>query len=587
MTKTIENHTKLEKDLNKKYKSLIKQIAAYLDFKPLKPKYYIKLQDESSIEKIPSKGISFGSIIDEENNRIILANWIEKLPIREKEILQEYLIIKQIFHDFILNKLEVDCSSNDFLLLISFLMATIFIMEKENKPSSHQQIINIRKFNSFEDNEYFRSIDWDVYITRCNQLNISAVRIFDKAIKIINNSVNEKKSYKETIAEFDSWINKIISKKESSLLPIFMDDREYQVVKALHQLGQRKATAKKIGEIVGLSHNTINNALVDYFEKFGLFWHVRHKFTAFNLYPYFFRITLSDKKHYSLLLKNLKQQNYMMDFFQNQTNDVLVGVLFCPHVVQANLDEYFLKLQKKGIISHYIFRQLRKQKRFCTITQKEIKATVDNYKKLLTKPSNFAFETLLILDEETDITKIPKRKRKLAIDDNLLTYFSIYGARNLRRVDYMFYPLEELFDLCKRNDINPEDSRKLNDFVNQLELRLYRLGLIDYFLNIENIGTYSNALYFELTIDPNDSKVNTLVEKFKIFSALVYFEFLDRVIFGFPNISMNHPAKVIVEEEFKKLKIEYLIYWIRTVKGFKRYIPLNRLYDYENESWKI
>jgi hypothetical protein len=277
----------------------------------------------------------------------------------------------------------------------------------------------------------------------------------------------------------------------------------------------------------------------------------------------------------------------MMDFFQNQTGEILVGLLYCPHVVQANLDENFTKLQKKGIICNYIFYQLRKQKRYCTITQKEFKATAENYKKLITNPPDFTYETLLILDEETDITKIPKRKRKLAIDDNLLTYFSIYGARNLRRVDYMFFPLEELFGLCERNDINPEDSRKLNDFVNQVELRLFRLGLIDYFLNIENIGTYSNVLYFELTINPNDPKVSALVDKFKIFSALVCFEFIDKVIIGFPNISLNHPAKEIVEEEFKKLDIEYLIYWIRTVKGFKRYIPLNNLYDYEKESWTI
>ncbi len=581
-----DKDNKLIGKLNKDFSFFLKEIFEYLELPLIRPNFRLIIQEDTDSRVIPSIGKSFGVQFDSETNELILANWLTALPIREQKNLFEYLLIKEAFRFALTCQLDFACPSNDLVELVLFVIAALWLIKYKDITSSNPQIVWIRHRSAFDDDDFFHHVTWDSYVLLGVLNDTQPIRIYDEFVRILTWSHVENKSYAETIDRFTSWINQYLKERDTLLLPIHMPSRDFQVIKIIHQLGQDAASPKTIGDQFELSHDTIDNLFKEFYDKYNTYWYAKHNFLLLNLYPYFFRITLTNKKYSDQLLTKLKETKYMYNIFTNSALDIICGTLYCPLIVHNHLHDYFEKLAKKEIISKYFFQQIRCQQLYSSITTENIEPTVENYKKFLENPSQFSYETLLLDETIYDIVNAPKAKRKIAIDENLLTFFSIFCARYLIKAHYMLFPLSELFELCKRNGINPEESEDLMDFVNKMELRTKRLNLIDYCLFIHPaVYEFRRAVLFELIINPENPLVNQLVNKFKVFSALVVYKFYDRVIFGFIDISLTHSVVPLIEEIIKTSGISPSIYKIQTIKNFQRYIPFHELYDYQNHQW--
>ncbi|MHA1462607.1 MAG: hypothetical protein ACTSQ0_06025, partial [Candidatus Heimdallarchaeota archaeon] len=71
----------------------------------------------------------------------------------------------------------------------------------------------------------------------------------------------------------------------------------------------------------------------------------------------------------------------------------------------------------------------------------------------------------------------------------------------------------------------------------------------------------------------------------RVFSFMGQINLYDRYVFQIPGISHTHPIREIIEEELNKFGLAPNFYTIRLQKS--RFVPLQELYDYEDQKWKL
>ncbi|NHJ87440.1 MAG: hypothetical protein FK734_18400 [Asgard group archaeon] len=574
--------------LQKEFRKIIRKIANYLDQKVPKPYPIVKLQEENSDVIIPDYGKGFGAVTIE--STILIAKWIMNLQKKEQPVIMKFLFVRESFRLF-LYKMIADFEDYQDLIEVTLnIIAAIWIIYDEQIRLIDNPIITIRGHIPFEDDDIFKYLNWDWVLIDSYKYGISAYRLLMKLIAQINKAKKQQLIQATIASEYLEWVE--LQKQEESFLslPIYFKQKHFDMLKAMVKLGAIKASAKNVGNLIGKSYNVVDISYKELFEDYSIYWRAKPNILLLRLYPYHFRLTLKNKESFNRILRYLKSQKYLKDIDIYDAGDngfVVAGTLDCPLIVSNKFSNYLEKLSKQGIILDYFFEMIRNEKGLCTITTNKLKLKKEIFYDLLTKPEKFNLYTLPIFEYDYKISKVPKFK-KAVFNEEVLTYLSLIAARYLGKAHYMFQNIDKGYKFCQKNNIDPTNMKAVKSFISQLDFRARRLGAINYYLNIQNIGNFNSSLYCELLIDPEHESLKTFLERIKIFSSMIIRTFYDRVTIHIPKISFETPLTEVIKEELKRLQINYLIYPFDYYREFVPSVnlPFDELYDYDLKKWK-
>lgn len=586
MSKVKESNKQREIQLAEEFRKISMKLATYLKQSPYKKEVTIKIQDENSPSAIPDYGPFFGVVYEE--GKMILANWLFKLPKREEETIVYLLLVREGFRLYLNQRIQQPVPYSKFCEIMLNIIAAVWIIQEEQYDFVVSPQMNyIRARTAFDDTKHFQQDEWDVFLLTCHRYEIGARQLFEQLIERINLAIQNNQTIDELLENYRAWFRNQIEKREIIALPLYVEKRDFEIIKSLLSLGVENSSAKNIGKRLNCSHDIINTAFKELYEKYNVYWYAMVNYLMLNLYPYFFRLTLKDKKTKKYLFRKFKSIPYIEELYEGRSDkgQIFSALFSCPHILHNNLAAYFEKLSGKGLIKDYFFQRLRRKKLVANLSLNKLQPTTDTYQQLLNDSREFDYHTLVLLDKEFEITR-PHKTKKAFFDEDILHFLSILCARHLPKGYYMCFPLTELYDLCKKNDIDTKDSRSLNYFVNQLEIRCRRHGLLDYILNIQKVAYASSIVYFELFIDPGD-KTGFIEKILRAPSTSVYLEFYDRIIIGFPMMSLEHPFQEILKNELEEEGINYFTYNNKINLELDRFISYQKLYDYEKNQWKF
>ncbi|MHA1308944.1 MAG: hypothetical protein ACTSQN_16855, partial [Candidatus Heimdallarchaeota archaeon] len=442
----------------------------------------------------------------------------------------------------------------------------------------------------FEDSEDFRHLNWEWVLIDSYKYRISSYKLLTKLVEQVKKGIEKQLPQKVIADEFLHWIDSIKQKESYKALPITFKQKHFDMLIAMVELGALNASAKKVGEIIGKSYNVVDISFKELFEEYFLFWRSKPNIKLLKLYPYFFRLTLKNKDYLKNIVKMLKPIDYLKEFDYHILENgkcVLTGLMECPLVISDKLGNYFEKIVKQGHAQDYFLQMIRERKGLCTITTDELELTKETFERLITNPKKFTIKTLEIFDSNYELTKAPKIKKAI-FDKNVITYLSLIAGRYLGKAHYMFSDVDKGYKFFAENDVDHADSKAYKSFMSQLDFRCRRLGVLDYFLNIQNIGNYNNSLYLEIIEDPGSERLKEYLERISVFSSMIISTFSDRVTIHFPKITFDTPLREVLEESLSESKFDYLMY---PLNYYREYIPdynlqYDELYDFEEQKWK-
>ncbi|MGC9781314.1 MAG: hypothetical protein HZR80_18880 [Candidatus Heimdallarchaeota archaeon] len=575
-----------EKQLSKEFFQYFKKISAFLDAQVKKIKMKVKIQKADSDVVIHDYGKGFGVIT--ENEQIILANWLFNLPQREKEILLKFLLIREGFRVHFNNQIKSSHFYNDLVEILLNIIAALWIINDRGYKLGSPQVIDIRGRIAFDDTQVFNHNYWEWVLLDWYNYRLSTMELFNKLVSSINLAIEKKFSLKHLVDDFKSWLENQVQKVFLLALPLSLKKKKFDIIKSMITLGYDKSSAKEVGKLVNRSYNVVDIAFKELFEKYQVYWRANINLPLIRLYPYYFRITLNDKKFKSQLIKKFKTIPYLKELDESfsKNKHTLAGFLESPHYIPVSLEEYFEKLVRKKIADNFFCQMIRRKTLYTTITTEKLKPNKETYKQVFENPNKEKNLTLTILDDRFDITKPPKEK-KAVFDENVLNFITLIKARYLGKAHYMLSPLTKVYEFCKKNDIDSIDSLAVKYFLNQLDIRCRRLGLINYFLNIQNISNYGDALFFELQEDPKSDLSMSIIEKAKIFSPMIVKEFFQRTAILFPKVSINNPLREVLEEFIRNIGVEFSTYHFSYYKEYLPDVLYIDLYDFEENRWKF
>jgi hypothetical protein len=576
------------KKLQSEFRKYAREIAKYLDKKNIRKYPIVEFQDANSSDELPRYGKGFGSTTID--NKIIIANWLMKLQKKEQPIILEQVLIREAFRLFLYSSIQDIDDFQELIEIVLNAITVVWILNNEQLRLVDSKSITVRGRLPFEDDDVFRSLNWEWVVIYSHKYGISVYKLFNKLVELVNKGVEEKLSMKTISDEYLYWVELLREEENYLTLPIYFKQKHFDMLKAMFELGVVKASAKNVGEIIGKSYNVVDISFKELFEEYFIYWRALPNIILLKLYPYFFRVTLKDNSFLNFVIRKLKTIKYLKDIDicnLGEEGFIVSGTLDCPLVVGENLANYFEQLLKKGSVKDYFLQMMKKRVAFCTITTEKLELNDEIFHQLITNPTQFNLQTLKIYEQNFDITDPPKPKRTV-FDENVLSYLSLIAARYLGKAHYMFLDIDKGFKFCQKNNVDPADMGAVKNLISQLDFRARRLGAMDYYLNIQNIGNYNNSIYCELLIDPKSEIVNTFLEKIKVFSAMIITEFFDRVTIHFPKIKYDTPLTKILEEELSKSQIEHHIF---PFVHYKSYIPsylvqFDELYDFEEKKWK-
>ncbi|NHJ48907.1 MAG: hypothetical protein FK733_14070 [Asgard group archaeon] len=165
-------------------------------------------------------------------------------------------------------------------------------------------------------------------------------------------------------------------------------------------------------------------------------------------------------------------------------------------------------------------------------------------------------------------------------------FLSTVILHRLGHVYYICRPVELKFELCEKKDIDTTKTPEVMDFINQMDIRLRRLGLVDYFLYFKEFIHIKKALYFELIENPEE--ISEFVKKLEVFGDMMTISFLDRVVIYFPEVKYDSMFREFVEKLLMEKNITHRVYQFNHHRGLNvDKINYLEAYDFETKQWKI
>ncbi|MHA1212449.1 MAG: hypothetical protein ACTSSH_08315, partial [Candidatus Heimdallarchaeota archaeon] len=375
--------------------------------------------------------------------------------------------------------------------------------------------------------------------------------------------------------------------EEDILSPIFMSQRLLSVFNHLFELGYEKGTTSTISKLMKVHQNTIRNVFVELMSDFTTFWRPIFNLERINLYPYLFKLRLNSKSKTNDLLATLERIPYLRNIYfgsEKSGSEIIYSPsLICPHIISELLREEFEKLLNKNLIDEYTLQLQREKIQYGTITTRPFNPTVSNFQKHLKKNLDQEIFTRYEFSNEKKDFSMEFDSEKMKIDTNLLHFLAVLRTKSLVKARYGVW-VDQFNNLCNNNDIPLSNVQDQMNFLNQLEIRARRRGLLDYFLITRKSYSFADVSGIEIPTDEiSDKDFDEIIERVRIFSSLGEFKLYDKTILIIPGITYNHPIADVLMELLEKEGLKPSLFSVRIHKG--KFVPFHELFNFETQKW--
>jgi len=541
-------------------------------------------ESDSSIE-IPKQGTNFGCIID--NNSIVLANWLYDLSSIEGKHLIHFLLSKEVFRNILFDSYLPNTIFKNFFEILLNCITVLWCIKDLSLISYYDRnvgFISQRMIYGFDKADILL---WERRFTNLYFSEISIKEFFEKIYSLSQKMIYNNLSFENLQITFNQFIDLYEPRLEHPLFPTHMKERHLNILAKILHLGYKDTSARKIGEYFHRKHDVINYAFKEMTNLYLLYWLPRVNYQALKLYPSTFQLLISDKSSKDELLKIFHKNHYIFNLYEStsKNNQLIYASFQSPLIIQNQLEELFDRYMKKNKITDYFFQSPKRRTIFGTIITDKITPTKNMYTQLIVEPETFPIKTFTFLDEiiEIDYTK---KTKKVFFAEEVLGFLASLNARFLPQGMYDFR-IVEFVELCKKFNVDINQTKDVMSYINKMEHRCLRLGLLDYKLILWVKSNHAKSLNFELFVNPEDSRVDTLINNLKSFATLSKTEFKDRVVLTFQGISYDKHLVDFIKSQISSYNIEFIFNEFTRNIDFQRCLCLNKLYDYDNFRWKF
>ncbi len=521
---------------------------------------------------------SFGLYHTEE--KIIVANWILDLQHNTKRYLLILFLIKGSIKHFI--KLNYSEEDEAILNIISIVLLTdVLGINTLDNP----MLSALRAKIYSEEIAGVSLMYWDNLLILLISKDIPFTIVFDEFFVLLN---DDSKSNPEKVKLFFQWVISTTVKEEDVISPIYTNKKLIDLIETLFELGYEKSSTSIIAKKDKLSQKTITKRFKALNENYSTHWNASINYEEMNLHNYFVKITtMKDifvQKINSLLL-TIPYLKSLYNGYGDESRIIYSPSLICPHIISEQLRARLRKMKDSGLISDYTIQLVREKYRYFAITNFPYNPKPSTFMKLINHGDQHLKKFTFSHEKRSSV--IPISDKPVVLDYNLLYFLSVLTGKYLLQARYAVN-INEFKKFCLEKNISMTDIKSQTDLLYQYELRARRKGLLSFTLFMRNFRRFgSDVLVFELPIvdEKMNGKLQTIIDKLRIFAFMGQINLYDRVAFQIPGISHQHPLQKIIEEVLTEAHFSPSFYTIKLHKS--KYVPLHELYDYDNQKWKI
>ncbi|HUT80310.1 MAG TPA: hypothetical protein VMZ29_03830 [Candidatus Bathyarchaeia archaeon] len=551
----------------------------------------IKYQEINSLYDIPDLGRNFGSIYDKDNT-LILGNWLQNLTNNENSILVDFILTREAFRRFLDQDLPKFHSYERFTEILLQIIAILWIIETYPRKYTSYHISVIRqRTDAYEESEnILKSNSWVYFMNNAVQQNIPAKSIYKVLIERVKDAITEEKSIVDLAWDLMYWLKAHLPEEISYGLPFYIKKkRHYDLLKTLSKRKYENSSALQLSGIIGKSHNSITISFKQIMDEYGIYWWPNIDILKLKLYPYFLRIKTEKKEHHELIIEKMKTVRYFKFIRESVSENkrTIVGWMDSPLTVYEQLLDYFEKLKRSGFVIDYFLKQIRHKRVTWTISTKKYEPKEEIYLKLLNTTDKKSHTRIIAMDKKYEIASLQKEKEEY-FNENVLMFIGSLMSKHLGKSNIIFNPIELVYELCEKNEVDSKNSEKVRDFINQMEIRCRRLEIFDYYLYFREFILFKKALYFEIPLIKNMQIIDTLLEKLEITREMIRLTFMDRIVVLFPDVIYESILREKIENLLEEKDINFICLQLNYHRGLKRSKFLfNEVYDFDKNQWKI
>lgn len=525
-----------------------------------------------SIGKVKEES-SLYSGIKRTDDKIIFGKWLFKLIPEKKSTLLYFLLLKEGFSHFF------GYIYDEISEMVLNTIATLHFMDLRNINPEFLQFALITNQYSVKEVAGDDFILWLNYLILLFTKNISPSNIFQYYFSIIKTENN----LFQRAELFKKWILEQTYQEEDTIAPIYLNHKLLALVNLFIKISYQDFSFRKITKQLEIHSDTLRNRLRDLGNYRGC-WMADINYKKILLNRYFLKIESTKKTNFDSLINYLLEIPYLNILFkgQNQSSEFLYSPRFvCPHIIADKLTYTLNRYQEKGFIKNFNIQLVNQLTHYYTIVNSPVNPSLDFFVSAIDNEifnlNKYAIQFFKLDEKHSYVSEMPM------IDRNLLFLLSMIRGKYLTK-GKIIIDFDALEDLYIENNISFTDDKARNDLINQLEIRARRRGFIDYHFYIRNIIPRGfDILIMEL--ENNNSNLEDLIERFRIFSFLGRIDLSNHIILTLPGISHTHPVSNLLQKVVNQHNITSQFYSINLVTS--RHIPLYDLFDFKEKKWKI
>lgn len=579
LSKTVDEVASLSKNQEKKIISNLQfALQTTIDYLskelPLKIITEIRKIELGKVKK--ENSLSFG--IKRTKSKIIFGNWVFDLMLEKKNSLLFYFILKEALFHFL------DFRENDIDEMVLNIISILFFVKLKNITLEHIQFIFITSQTITEE---IAGEDYQIWLNMIPLLvakNIPFSDVFSFYLSLFQNmkSPNSIKGLK-----FKEWVIDQTFQEENYISPIYFTQKQFEIVERLFSLDYNQFSIKYLSKSLSLHPDTLRNRFRS-LHNYGSAWIANINFNKLKLNRYFLKIRTDGKTNFDSLGNFLLKNPYLKILYHGSNEDSKFYYsprFYCPHFVAEQLTNTLIGYQDKNLIKNFSLQLIKKITHYNTFINSPLNPSITNFQKLLNGEINQAKKfsiSYFSLNNTIDFSE-----DKTSLDRTLLYFLSLVKSRYLTK-GKIAVELQQIDNFYKENDIPFIDDYSRTDFLNQQEIRSRRRGLLDYYFYIRNFTPRgSDILIIELSKDNSldESSLETLIEKLRVFSFMGRLDLTNHVILTLPGISHIHPISSLIQDTIDQFAIDSHLFTINLLAS--RYSPFQDLFDYEEQKWKF
>jgi len=568
----INDKLSIENQLILILKETINCLSNYFNKKP------ILQAKEITFEKLRENlGVNFG--IQRSNEKIILANWILDLQLKTRSYLLSFFILKESILHFFDGEIKEEDEAIINIISILLLVELMDITTLDNPMLSA-----IRSKIYSEEIASISYAYWDKLLVLLMKKNIPFIDTLDEFQSIYGNKALSKS---DKVKLFSDWVIKKTISVEVVISPIYTNLKLIDLIETLLKLGYEKSTTSLIAKKYKVSQKTITKRFKALNESYSTYWISNIKYEELNLHNYFFTITINKDINQKLIqmLTEIPYLNTLFQGFDDNSVKLYSPAFVCPHIIGEQLREKLRKMKNKKLITDYCIQLIREKFQYYSITNFPYNPTVETFKRLISSDDEYLRKYCFYHQKRS--STIPTKDKPIKLDYNMLYFLSIIIGKYLLQARYAVR-INEFEKFYKENNISHTDVKAQTDLLYQNEFRAKKKDLLSFSLYMRNITVRGQeVLIFEIPTVENKSQeeINEIIKKLQVFSFLGQINLYDRYVFQIPGVSHTHPIRKVIQEILEQEGIPVSFYTIKLLKS--KYVPLQDLYDYHQEKWKI